>query len=142
LQDANLWIENNYDTLIFDSLLLDSKRNGRPLLLYFYGSNNINSRKFNVNALSDSSIVSYIRRSFYPVKLDVVTKVPTTERGRNNFEFQENVFSATIQPFFVIVDLNGTVISRQGYSGSEIQLKESFLKFLTDGLHKCIYKRE
>jgi len=123
--------------LIFDSLLLDAKSSGKPLLLYFYGSNNINSWNFNANVLSDPEVRRVIQTAFYPVLLDVESRVPTFKMGKRNFEFQQKVFSYATQPFFVIIDLQGNVISKKGYLGNEYRLKEEFVKFLALGFESC-----
>ncbi|NQX83061.1 MAG: thioredoxin family protein [Flavobacteriaceae bacterium] len=134
-------IFKNAGNVSYNDLLNKSIQYKKPLLLYFTGYACVNCRKMENYVLSKPSIEERLKNEFYFVNLYVDDKksLPENERteskingklikyvGQKHSELQINKFKNNYQPYFVIIDKNGTKVSDQGYT-KDIELFDEFL---------------
>lgn len=136
--DDNYWIFRNAGNIEYENLLKESARLGKPLLIYFTGYADVNSRKMET-FLFDESIIEKLKNDFYFVSLYVDDKasLPENEKslidgrliktiGGKLIDLQKSKFKTDYQPYFVIVDKDGNILKEQGYT-NDTELFKDFL---------------
>ncbi len=128
----------------YDEALKKAKLDNKPILLYFTGNTCVNCRKMETNIWPDTSIYKRIKNNYIFVSLyvDDQTKLPkdkvTTSKTGNYkietvgdkwIELEVSVFKNNTQPFYVVSNSNGTVLTQGGYTSTI----EEFKKFLDAG---------
>ena len=132
----------------YEAVLKKSAELKKPVLLYFTGYGCVNCRKMELGVLIDSNIRALLDTAFisYCLVVDDRTKLPpekqyfssvldrqVTTIGRKNSELQAEKFNIMAQPYFVIVDAKGELLSNSlGYTNQ----KKEFIDFLQTGLKK------
>ena len=135
-----------YPVYDYKALLAESKEKQKPLLLYFTGHAVVNSKKMESLVLSDSLLFTLLKEEFVFAPLYVdddellkETEEVETKRGKRRLlktvgnktsYLQLQNFEKNEQPYFVIVDSDGTILSEIGYTLD----KERFLLFIGKGL--------
>lgn len=123
-----------------DSLLMESKRQDKPVLLYFTAYGSVWEKKIQQLVLSEYSIHTMMHEEFIPFALyhddsestvppgyAVFNKRPENELWRYNVGLQMKLFKNRITPYFVILRSNGSIIVDQKYT-EEIKVFKRFLK--------------
>ncbi|AZJ32109.1 thioredoxin family protein [Tenacibaculum mesophilum] len=132
-------IFENYGKVDYEKLLEKSKKNKKPVLMYFTGYACVNAIKMEQRVLSKKKIIDKLKTDFNFVSVYVDDNTPLPEKewgksrrgrliktvGRKNYELQVNKFKSGVQPYFVIIDANGKIIKNQGYSDLD-----TFTKFI------------
>ena len=145
--DSSVWSENQNDTLIVESLVSKSREINKPILLYFFGSRNINSYKVNEKVLSNNRIAECINLNFLAITLDLNSRTPIPKSrtsiingsrkikylGDINKELQQQLIQISACPAFVIMNQNGIVINFLTLTGRERDMVQQFKKFLFIG---------
>jgi len=135
-----------YPVYDYKALLAEAKEKQKPLLLYFTGHAVVNSKKMEALVLSDSLLFTLLKEEFVFAPLYVdddqllkETEEVETKRGKRRLlktvgnktsYLQLQNFEKNEQPYFVIVDSDGTILSEIGYTLD----KERFLLFIGKGL--------
>lgn len=132
-------IFENYGEIDYEKLLEKSKKNKKPVLIYFTGYACVNALKMEQRVLSKKKIIDKLKTDFNFVSVYVDDDTPLPEKewiksrrgkviktvGRKNYELQVTKFKSGFQPYFVIIDENGEIIKKQGYSDLD-----TFTKFI------------
>jgi thioredoxin-related protein len=132
-------IFENYGEIDYEKLLEKSKKNKKPVLMYFTGYACVNAIKMEQRVLSKKDIIDKLKTDFNFVSVYVDDDTPLPEKewiksrrgriiktvGRKNYELQVTKFKSGFQPYFVIIDKNGEIIKKQGYSDLD-----TFTKFI------------
>ena len=136
------WIGGLYAYMDYELGLSRSKEIKKPVLLYFNGHGDVNSRMIENDILLNPDIQDYINHHLIVVCLyvDERTKLNENERyfsevlnreviytGQVKLELEMKQFNSNRQPLFVLLDLNGNEIARIGYT-KEINEFRSFLE--------------
>lgn len=134
-------IFKNLGNVNYEDLLNKSIELNKPLLLYFTGYGCVNCRKMEHSVLSDKSIEEKLKNDFYFANLYVDDRKSLPENewtiskvngktikyiGQKHSELQIIKFKSNYQPYFVIIDKNGTKMAEQNYTKD----LESFKEFL------------
>lgn len=124
------WIFQNAGNVYYEDLLNSAIEEGKPLLIYFTGYADVNSRKME-DFVFDTSIKEILKNDFYLVSLytDDRKSLPKNEQttsktdgrliktvGGKHADLQQNKFNTNYQPYFVIIDKEGNIIKEQGYT--------------------------
>jgi len=127
--DYNAVFFGFYDLTDYDNALEKAFNENKPVLLYFTGHGCINGREMEVNILSDPEIMKRILNEYLPYVGFVDDKTPLPENqqynskstgktiktiGQRVHDIQLTHFT-NAQPYFVLIDKNGNVISKTGY---------------------------
>jgi hypothetical protein len=151
IQNDEHWKPCAYDTLIKDSLLFEAKAANKPLLLFFYGQNNVNCRKFILTCGFDLPLQKKIELYFYPIILDVnkPDKIPeirnpfingrrkTISYGLQFLAFQNRLLSSQTQPTFAVIDLQGNLVNTICLMQNWNSTRELFESFLIESHKLC-----
>lgn len=126
----------------YSQALEESSRSGKPVLIDFTGYGCVNCRKMEASVWTDPRVSEIIDREYILVSLFVDDKTPLKEtvsivENGNNIKIrtvgdkwsllQRHKFGANAQPFYVIVNSNGELISGPYTFNTDT---ESFLRFL------------
>ncbi len=126
----------------YDALIKESKYLEKPLMLYFSGWAVVNGKKMESVVLSDPTILSMLKKEFIfvPLYVDDQTELPEDQQSKNGaiistygnkaLELQVEKFKSNIQPYFVILDNNGFVQAKTGYTMET----DVFMTFIREGL--------
>lgn len=141
------------DIELFDEekLLLRSKQENKPILLYFTGFNCVNCRRIEQKVLFRSEVADQIMGNFIlvPMYVDERTELPKnlqrkvkyrdgkkfqkTIGDRNSF-YQYSRFETSAQPYFVVLNSENEIIETADYN---YNTTEKFLSFLNSALDKA-----
>ncbi|MCB0635861.1 MAG: thioredoxin family protein [Lewinella sp.] len=120
--------DGEYTNLEYEEARSLSREANKPLILFFTGHAAINAVKMEDNVLNDPSIDIRLKEEFVFVRLyvDERTKRESQQKtiGRLNLELQMNTFGANQQPFFVLLDVEGNVISTIGYTPDKTRFND------------------
>lgn len=134
----------NKGNINLEDLLKEASNVDKPLIIYFTGYSNINSRKIEKNILIQDTIYKRLENQFYFVSLylDDKKQLPNTEQftsastgiliktmGQKHSNLQIEKFNVNVQPYFVMLDSKGNTIATQGYLTDE----NDFIIFLNKG---------
>lgn len=138
-------IFTNIGNVNFSDLLKSANESKKPLMIYFSGYSCVNSRKLEEKLLAENVICEKLKNQFYFVTLYVDDRNPlpdseqftskTTNRlvktiGQKNSNLQAEKFNVNIQPYFVILDSKGEMITSESYSNN----MNDYLDFINKGL--------
>lgn len=135
------------NALKFDSLINDTKTQGKPLIIYFTGDQCVNCHKFNLSILKNSEIKSIITENFIAISLYIDDRTLLNENdwvklehgktlktiGDVNFKLQKEQLKTSTQPNFAIYNSDKEILSTANYQQYDINL---FKTFLQNGLAK------
>jgi thiol:disulfide interchange protein DsbD len=134
--------------LDFDEGISCSKIVGKPGLIYFSGYSSVDSRRIEMNLLSDKEIQSLITDEFVFISLikDAKMKLPVKYQefselkndtikiyGEKSTYLQNSKFNSDEHPAFYIVNSDGEVLSKPYFYNLSIP---DFKQFLKEGLSK------
>jgi thioredoxin-related protein len=140
------WIKGLPAYRNYEGARAKSKEVNKPLLLYFNGHGNANSRKIEEFILAEKNIQDYINTHlvFTSLIVDERTMLPDSTTyysetlkkevrtiGLKNLELEIKEFNSNSQPLFVLLNVNGKEISRIEYTNS-VREFELFLKTVED----------
>jgi len=146
-QDFNLYkneVHAQFDD--FDAGMEYAKRNGKPVMLDFTGYGCVNCRKMELAVWTDSKVSKLIQDDYVLITLYVDNKTPlpehikVMENGKertlrtlgDKWSYLQRVkFGANAQPFYVLIDNEGTPLNKS-YSFDEDVNK--YVDFLETGL--------
>lgn len=129
------------EIISYHEILQKAKASGKPLLIYFTSYADVNSRKMEDSFLYDDDIQDYIETNYYSISLYVDSKKEVPEEyiklnsktgkkmktyGSFYIQMQEDQFNENRQPLFIIMDDEGNVLKKQGFTLK----KKEFIKFI------------
>lgn len=130
----------------YSEAIIASEISGKPILVDFTGYGCVNCRKMEAAVWTDSNVSETIKRNYILVSLFVDDKTPLPKSWKINENgntvkirtvgdkwslLQRHKFGANAQPFYVIIDSKGKLISGPYTFDPD---PEKFLKFLTSSL--------
>ncbi len=130
----------------YSEAIIESEISGKPILVDFTGYGCVNCRKMEAAVWTDSNVSETIKRNYILVSLFVDDKTPLPKSWKINENgntvkirtvgdkwslLQRHKFGANAQPFYVIIDSKGKLISGPYTFDPD---PEKFLKFLTSSL--------
>lgn len=147
-QDFNLYGEelNEYDD--FDKGMEAAARSGKPVFVDFSGYGCVNCRKMDGAVLDRDEVKSLIGKEFVTIKLMVDDKAALDEtrwvddngkmrelttKGDLWSYLQRHKFNANSQPYYVVLDAQGQMLSGPFTYDENV---EAFMEFLNKGLKK------
>lgn len=138
----------------YDQALACSKKVNKPVFVDFTGHGCVNCRKMEEYVWVDPQVLKRLRENFVIVALYVDDKelmLPENEwytskydgklkktLSQKNFDLQKSKFNANAQPYYVILDSDGNLLSAES-KGYDTDIN-TFIKFLDDGF-KAYKKR-
>ena len=146
-QDFNLYGEEKVDFDDYDAGMAEAARTGKPVFVDFSGYGCVNCRKMEGAVLDKPEVKQAIEDNFITIKLMVDDKaelatplvvnenghdVTLTTVGDKWSYLQRHKFSANSQPYYVILDAQGRLLSGPAVYREDI---DYFMNFLNDGLH-------
>lgn len=129
------------EIISYDEILKKAKDSRKPLLIYFTSYADVNSRKMEDAFLYDDDIQDSIETNYYTIPLYVDSKKEVPEEfiklnsktgekmktyGSFYIQMQEDQFHENRQPLFIIIDKEGNVLKKQGFTLK----KKEFKKFI------------
>ncbi len=129
-----------------------AKKAGKPIFVDFTGKTCANCRKMEHYVWADPEVTALLQQEFIMCSLyaDAKIKLPEEEWekdskgmlmktvGQKNINFQEENFNVNAQPYYVIMDSEGRILTRNNHQyNKNVQL---FLDFLKEGISN--YKKE
>ena len=130
----------------YSEAIIASEISGKPILVDFTGYGCVNCRRMEAAVWTDSKVSETIKRNYILVSLFVDDKTPLPKSWKINENgntvkirtvgdkwslLQRHKFGANAQPFYVIIDSKGKLISGPYTFDPD---PEKFLKFLTSSL--------
>ena len=128
-----------------------SKENNKPIFIDFTGHGCVNCRQMEANVWSDPRVLKLLKEDFIILSLyvdDKKVKIPEKEwftssldgkvkkkLGKQNSDIQAFNFGKNSQPYYVILDHKGVVLTEPREFDSDI---DEFIKFLEDGKKEFI----
>lgn len=131
-------------------LLAQSKRENKPILIYFTGHICVNSKYFESSVLFETEVLQSIMENFIfvPLYVDDKTELPKEEQteviiqgmskemitvGNKNLYYEMSQFDSAVQPYFVVLNSEKEVLETTNYESSSVQ---DYLLFLNNALGK------
>ena len=145
-QDFNLYARDFVEYDDFEKGMAEGVKEGKPVLIDFSGFGCVNCRKMEGAVLDNDAVHDMIQNDFVLVKLMVDDKTPlpqpiTVEEygkkvlletyGDKWSYLQRHKFNANAQPYYVILNEKGELLSGPVSYDENVA---KFVKFLTDGL--------
>lgn len=134
---------NYRDNIInIDSLLVQSKEENKPIMLYFTGQNVVNAKRLELYVLGENQIHSKLTNQFIfvPLYVDNRNKLPETECfetdyidlittiGGKNAHFQKTNYNVRTQPYLVVLNSNNVILGKSHYKEiGSVQLFNEFM---------------
>lgn len=131
----------------YDQALACATEQNKPLFIDFTGHGCVNCREMEANVWSDPKVLSILKNDYVVVAMyvdDKRIKLPESEwytsdydgkvkktLGEKNFDFQKSKFNANAQPFYVLLDHNGELLSQPRSYDLDVT---AFVDFLEKGL--------
>jgi thiol:disulfide interchange protein len=150
LFEAPLGLDLYFD---YDDALAHAKKKKKPLFIDFTGWGCVNCRKMEKSVWPDPQVLKRLKEDYVTVSLyvDDKTQLPDSEQyfskaldkevvtlGDKNFDIQYSRYNMGAQPFYVLLDENGNMLTQpRGYT-SDIP---TYVQFLDQGLQE-FKKRE
>jgi len=123
-----------------------SKEQNKPIFIDFTGHGCVNCREMEANVWSDPKVLKKLRDDYIVLALyvDDKTKLPEKEWVKSSYDgkikktigkkyadFQISKFGVNAQPFYVLMDGNGNVLTQPRAYDLDV---DAFVKFLDQGL--------
>ena len=147
-QDFNLYGGEQVEYDDFDAGMKAAAAQGKPVFVDFSGYGCVNCRKMEGAVLDEADVKKTITEGFVTIKLMVDDKTPlptpmTVEENGRKYALttvgekwsylQRHKFSSNSQPYYVVLDTDGQLLSGPFAYNED---KEAFLAFLRRGLNK------
>lgn len=147
-QDFNLYGGEQVEYDDFDAGMKAAAAQGKPVFVDFSGYGCVNCRKMEGAVLDEADVKKTIAEGFVTIKLMVDDKTPlptpmTVEENGRKYALttvgekwsylQRHKFSSNSQPYYVVLDTDGQLLSGPFAYNED---KEAFLAFLRRGLNK------
>ena len=147
-QDFNLYGGEQVEYDDFDAGMKAAAEQGKPVFVDFSGYGCVNCRKMEGAVLDEADVKKTITEGFVTIKLMVDDKTPlptpmTVEENGRKYALttvgekwsylQRHKFSSNSQPYYVVLDTDGQLLSGPFAYNED---KEAFLAFLRRGLNK------
>lgn len=147
-QDFNLYGGEQVEYDDFDAGMKAAADQGKPVFVDFSGYGCVNCRKMEGAVLDEADVKKTIAEGFVTIKLMVDDKTPlptpmTVEENGRKYALttvgekwsylQRHKFSSNSQPYYVVLDTDGQLLSGPFAYNED---KEAFLAFLRRGLNK------
>lgn len=147
-QDFNLYGGEQVEYDDFDAGMKAAAEQGKPVFVDFSGYGCVNCRKMEGAVLDEADVKKTIAEGFVTIKLMVDDKTPlptpmTVEENGRKYALttvgekwsylQRHKFSSNSQPYYVVLDTDGQLLSGPFAYNED---KEAFLAFLRRGLNK------
>ena len=147
-QDFNLYGGGQVEYDDFDAGMKAAAEQGKPVFVDFSGYGCVNCRKMEGAVLDEADVKKTITEGFVTIKLMVDDKTPlptpmTVEENGRKYALttvgekwsylQRHKFSSNSQPYYVVLDTDGQLLSGPFAYNED---KEAFLAFLRRGLNK------
>ncbi|MDD6833124.1 MAG: cytochrome c biogenesis protein CcdA [bacterium] len=147
-QDFNLYGGDQVEYDDFDAGMKAAAAQGKPVFVDFSGYGCVNCRKMEGAVLDEADVKKTIAEGFVTIKLMVDDKTPlptpmTVEENGRKYALttvgekwsylQRHKFSSNSQPYYVVLDTDGQLLSGPFAYNED---KEAFLAFLRRGLNK------
>lgn len=144
-QDLNLYGGEIGEYFDFDAGLSQAASAGKPALVDFSGYGCVNCRKMETAVLGDDRVRQAIAQDFVMIKLMVDDKtalpepIQVTENGKKRklktvgdrwSYLQRHKFGANSQPYYVVLDGDGRLLSGPRHYDEDV---DGFIGFLNDG---------
>lgn len=125
--------------------MAQAQKEKKPLLIDFTGWSCVNCRKMEAEVWTDPGVQQLINGDFVLLQLyvDDKTLLPDSEQyvssfdgsrikrlGNKNADFEIVRFNRNSQPYYVVLDGSGTMLSRRGYSAQEGYDPQRFIAWL------------
>ena len=148
-QDFNLYQKDS--TRIYDDFeegMTSALESKKPVFLEFSGYGCVNCRKMDAAVIDKEVVRQYVEQNFVTIKLMVddrkelketikVVENGKTEKLRTYGDLwsylQRHKFGANSQPYYVVLDNDGSLLSGPAYYDEDI---DKFMSFLTKGVEK------
>ena len=130
----------------YDQAVKCSKEQNKPIFIDFTGHGCVNCREMEANVWSDPKVLKKLRDDYIVLALyvDDKTKLPKEEWiksdydgkmkktiGKKYADFQITKFGVNAQPFYVLMDGNGNVLTNPRAYDLDV---DAFVKFLDEGI--------
>ncbi|MCF6341487.1 MAG: thioredoxin family protein [Bacteroidales bacterium] len=130
----------------YDQAIKCSKEQNKPLFIDFTGHGCVNCREMEANVWADPQVLKRLREDYIVLALyvDDKTKLPEVEWitseydgkmkktiGKKYADFQITKFTVNAQPFYVLMDANGGVLTQPRAYDLDV---DAFVKFLDKGV--------
>lgn len=132
----------------YDEGMTYAKKENKPVILDFTGWSCVNCRKMEDNVWSDKTVLGLLSNDYVLISLyvDDKTALPENEQylskttnrkvktiGNKWSDFETSRFKTNSQPFYVLIDHQGNLLTApKGYDSST----EGYINFLNEGLKK------
>lgn len=130
----------------YDDALAQAKKKKKPLFIDFTGWGCVNCRKMEKSVWPDPQVLKRLKEDYVSVSLyvDDKTRLPDSEKyfsealdkevvtlGDKNFDIQYSRYKMGAQPFYVLLDENGNMLTQpRGYTSDVSE----YVEFLDEGL--------
>ncbi len=129
----------------YDQAIRCSKEQNKPIFIDFTGHGCVNCREMEANVWSDPAVLKRLRDDYIVLALyvDDKTKLPKEEWikseydhkmkktvGKKNADFQIDKFGVNAQPFYVLMNADGEVLTDPRAYDLDV---DAFVKFLDEG---------
>jgi len=129
----------------YDQALACAKKQNKPLFIDFTGHGCVNCREMEATVWSDPGVLKRLKEDFVVVALYVDEKKELPEKdwyvsaqddrmkktiGKQNLDFMVQRLNANAQPYYTLVDTEGSLLSKP--KGYDLDV-ERFVKFLDKG---------
>ncbi|MCF6342865.1 MAG: thioredoxin family protein [Bacteroidales bacterium] len=130
----------------YDQAVKCSKEQNKPIFIDFTGHGCVNCREMEANVWSDPQVLKRLREDYIVLALyvDDKTKLPEDEWitsaydgkvkktiGKKYADFQITKFTVNAQPFYVLMDAKGGVLTQPRAYDLDV---DAFVKFLDEGV--------
>lgn len=148
-QDFNLYDKTVHaQTNDYDEAVQMARQQGRPIMIDFSGYGCVNCRKMEQSVLSDTRVADIINNRYVlvtlivddktalpsPIRVDENGKTVTLRTVGDKWSYlQRSRFGANAQPFYVLVDADGNLLTAPRSYDEDVP---AFLNFLQQGLKK------
>ncbi|MBO4282926.1 MAG: thioredoxin family protein [Bacteroidales bacterium] len=123
-----------------------AKKVNKPIFIDFTGKTCANCRKMEQYVWSDPEVTRLLQQEFVMCSLyaDAKNRLPDSEwvkdakgryvktLGQKNIQYQETYFNINAQPYYVLMDADGKVLTKQNHQYDKNV--QHFIDFLTEGL--------
>ena len=125
-----------------DSLLVQSKKENKPIMLYFTGQNVVNAKKLEFDVFGENQVYSKLTNQFIfiPLYVDNRKNLSETEYfetdyidlvttiGGKNAHFQKTNYNVSTQPYLVVLNSSNVMLGKAHYKDiGTVQLLTDFL---------------
>jgi len=138
----------------YDQALECAQKQNKPLFIDFTGHGCVNCREMEATVWSDPEVLKRLKNDYVVVALyvDEKTELPESEWyisdydgktkktiGKQNLDFMIQKLNANAQPYYTLVDTNGSLLSTP--KGYDLNVK-NFVEFLDNGTQEFEARQE